>query len=79
LPISRSRGSIVERTTSTTRLAFSSTTPVRTHVPNVKIEMKRRITPTFARASEVSRFGSAGSSSRKEIWGGVVKLLATTC
>ena len=64
LPTSRSRASTVESTTSTTRLCFSSTTPVRTHVPNVKIAMNRRITPTLAKRNEVSRFGSDGSSSR---------------
>ena len=53
LPISRSRGRTVESTTSTTRLCFSSTTPVRTQVPYEKMPMNIRMIPAFAKISAV--------------------------
>ena len=74
LPISRSRGSIVDRTTSTTRLCFSSTTPVRTHVPKVKIEMNRRITPTFANRNDDVAVRVRRLELAQAICGGGVKL-----
>ena len=58
LPISRSRGRTVDSTTSTTRLCFSSTTPVSTHVPYEKIPMNMRMIPALANISAVS--SSAG-------------------
>ena len=48
LPISRSRARTVERTTSTTRLCFSSTTPVRTVKPKQKMPTRMRTAPMLA-------------------------------
>ena len=65
LPIRRSRGRTVVRTTSTTRLCFSSTTPVSTQVPYVKIPMNIRMIPALAKMTAVvcaSVGGSSGST-----------------
>jgi hypothetical protein len=48
LPISRSRARTVARTTSTTRLCFSSTTPVSTVNPKLKIPTRMSTAPIFA-------------------------------
>ena len=48
LPISRSRARTVESTTSTTRLCFSSTTPVRTVKPKLKMPTRISTAPMLA-------------------------------
>ena len=68
LPISRSRGRTVERTTSTTRLCFSSTTPVRTVNPKLKMPTRIRTAPMLAtrkRAWSASVCGSSGRDRRR--------------
>ena len=63
LPISRSRGRTVERTTSTTRLCFSSTTPVRTVKPNEKMPTRMRTAPMLANRNRARSASVCGSSS----------------
>ncbi len=62
LPISRFRGRTVERTTSTTRLCFSSTTPVSTQVPYEKMPMNIRMIPALAKMIAVVSDAVGGSS-----------------
>ena len=69
LPINRSRGRTVVRTTSTTRLCFSSTTPVSTHVPYEKMPMNIRMMPALAKMTAVVCSSVGGS--RAEIVGGL--------
>ena len=68
LPTSRSRGRTVDSTTSTTRLCFSSTTPVSTHVPYEKMPMNIRMIPALAKMSAV--MSSSVGGSRAVIAGG---------
>ena len=68
LPTSRSRGRTVDSTTSTTRLCFSSTTPVSTQVPYEKMPMNIRMIPALAKMSAV--MSSSVGGSRAVIAGG---------
>ena len=61
LPISRSRGRTVDRTTSTTRLCFSSTTPVSTANPNEKMPMRIRTVPMLAKTNVADSSSVSGS------------------
>ena len=63
LPMSRSRGRTVERTTSTTRLCFSSTTPVRTVKPNEKMPTRIRTVLMLANRNRARSASVCGSSS----------------
>ncbi len=62
LPISRSRGRTVESTTSTTRLCFSSTTPVRTVNPKLKMPTRMSTAPMLAKRKRASSASVCGSS-----------------
>ena len=62
LPMSRSRGRTVDRTTSTTRLCFSSTTPVRTVNPKLKMPTRMSTAPMLANRNCASSASVCGSS-----------------
>ena len=62
LPMRRSRGRTVERTTSTTRLCFSSTTPVSTVNPKLKMPTRISTAPMFANRNCASSASVCGSS-----------------
>ena len=64
LPMSRSRGRTVDRTTSTTRLCFSSTTPVRTVKPNENTPTRISTAVMLAIRNWASAPSSGGSIAR---------------